>query len=371
MEEGKTILFISPVSWNYYPYRDQELPAMLAEKGINCIYLNPVKYEGSDSVQRFQSVNKREVPANLSVIDRSCQIGKSFILFLYENLLNIQAVRKYKPDAVISTDHLMAALVCLYCRFKGIKFVFDVTDNWELVDTSAAGKLYKWILKPQLARNAYYVTATSQVQFDFFNNKRKRNTLLLSNAIPNEVFRQLKDTGQTSNITKSVNFIGSLRNWYDFELLFDVFSQLPEIELNIYGKGELYNELVMKSAAYSNINILGSVDFSKTASILKNSLFGVLPLKLNELNNSTCPIKLFDYWGAGKAVISTPVAEVRRVGGDSVLYAATVQEFISQIRLLLSNPDLSSNLGKKGLEKVEQIHNYQYIADKFIEILNF
>ena len=38
------LLFIAPVHWNFYRYRDQELPAEMAKRGHACIYLNPVRY---------------------------------------------------------------------------------------------------------------------------------------------------------------------------------------------------------------------------------------------------------------------------------------------------------------------------------------
>lgn len=369
MEESKTILFIAPVNWNYYPYRDQELPSMLASKGFQCIYLNPLRYKGYERAQRFQIVNQRKIQENITVIDRSSRMRKSLLLFIYENYLNYKTVKKSKPDAVINTDHLMSLFTCIYCRFRKIKFVFDVTDNWELVDRSIAGKFYKWISKPILARFAYSVTTTSQVQYNYFQKHRKTNTYLISNALPESVFKQLKDKSITISDSRTVNFVGSLRNWYDFNLLFEVFRHFPDITLNLYGQGELYNELLQKSSSFHNIKIHGNIDNSRVPALLNESLFGILPLKINELNNSTCPIKLFDYWGAAKPVIATPVAEIKRIAGDIVLYASTVDEFRVQISKLLGNRDLAVTLGKMGLEKVEREHNYHYVSEKFIELL--
>jgi glycosyltransferase involved in cell wall biosynthesis len=369
LEENKTILFIPPVLWNYYPYRDQELPAMFASKGFSCIYLNPLKYKGSEKVGRFQSVNKRDVPEHLTIVDRSSALRKSLLLFIYENYINYTTVKKLKPDAVISTDHLMAFFTCIYCKIKGVKFAFDVTDNWELVDKSLAGKLYKWFIKPAMIRFAYAVTCTSKTQFDFFNKRRKKNTYLISNGIATAVFDAIKNEPSKPEISRSFNFIGSLRDWYDFDLLFDVFKHLPEIELNIYGQGELFETLKVKSQDIPNIKLHGNIDSKATPALLKTSLFGILPLKQNELNRSTCPIKLFDYWGASKAVISTPVDEIKRVAGEAVLFASSVDEFIKQIQLLLNEPKLASELGNQGYEKVEKIHNYQYISQQFIELL--
>lgn len=370
MEINNPILFISPVHWNYYPYRDQELPSCIASRGYPCIYVNPVSYRGSEKASRFTEYNKRDTPKNIQIYDRKSRWRKSFVELIYENILNVTAIKKHKPESVISTDHLMSLGACIYCKFKKVRFVFDVTDNWELVDKSAAGYFYKLILKPLLARFSYAITSTSLRQFNYFQARRRKNTFLISNGINPRIQEELDKQDNDLPAVNEVNFIGSLRDWYNFDLLLEIFKDFPDIELNIYGQGPLYAELKAKADGLTNIHIRGNVDNQKTPELLNRSLFGILPLKENELNHSTCPIKLFDYWGASKAVISTPVEEVKRVGGDSILYASTKEEFIDAISKLLNDKELLEQLGSKGKQKVDQLHNYKTITDQFLQILN-
>lgn len=370
MEKTDPIVFIPPVHWNYYPYRDQELPSSLAERGYSCIYLNPVAYRGSERSMRFKEVHRRQDHPRIGVIDRRSRLGKSFLELLWENLLNIRAVKRFKPRAVISSDHLMSTGACIYCRLKKIPFVFDVTDNWELVDSSMAGRFYKSLLKPLLARFAHAVTCTSQRQFDYFKKRRRGQTVLISNGINPLLLDQLESNTGLPGARPEVNFIGSLRDWYDFELLFDVFRELPDMNLHIYGTGPLLEELLERSRTLPNIQVHGNVEPARTASLLKRSLCGILPLKINELNQSTCPIKLFDYWGASRAVISSPVEEVVRVGGDALLYASTKEEYLAAIKKLAADEALAEKLGRAGKRKVDKTHNYTSISDQFIQILN-
>ncbi len=285
-------------------------------------------------------------------------------------MLNVGAVKKHKPDAVISTDHLMAIGVCIYCKFKKIPFIFDVTDHWELVDRSVTGKIYRKVLKPLLARFSFAITSTSQRQFNYFSGKRKHNTFLISNGINPLLQEQLEKEKRKEMSGPEVNFIGSLRDWYDFDLLFEVFQGFPEIELNIYGLGPLYKELKESSRSIPNIHVHGNIEPGHTAVLLNRTEFGILPLKINELNHSTCPIKLFDYWGASRAVIASPVEEVRRLGGDTLLYASTKEDFIQCIYRLINDGELTRKLGMEGKEKVEKTYNYTSITDQFTEILN-
>lgn len=319
---------------------------------------------------RFKQVSERKGHPNIQVLDRSSRWRKSPLEFIQEVFLNISAVKKYKPDAVISSDHLMATGVCIYCKCKKIPFIFDVTDNWELVDRSVAGRIYKTILKPLLARFSFAITSTSERQFQYFSGKRKQNTFLISNGINPLLQEQLEKEKQKISSVTEVNFIGSLRDWYDFDLLFEVFREFPGIELNIYGLGPLYKQLKENSRSIPNIHVHGNIEPGRTAALLNRTLFGVLPLKINELNHSTCPIKLFDYWGASRAVIASPVEEVSRLGGDTLFYASTKEEYIQCINRLIKNRELVRIHGMEGKEKVEKIYNYTSITDQFTDILN-
>ena len=370
MEDTEHILFIPPVHWNYYPYRDQELPTAMARRGYSCIYLNPVRYKGHERAMRFHQVSQREAHPRIRMIERTSPWKKSLFEWLRETILNIRAVRKFRPGAVISSDHLMSLGTCIYCRLKGIRYIFDVTDHWELVDPGPSGKLYKYILKPLLARFSFAVTCTSQRQFDYFSKHRKRHTYLIPNGINPRLLEQLERGNASCAPDPAVNFIGSLRDWYDFDLLFEVFREFPQTHLHIYGLGPLYADLLERAGRFPNIHVHGNIDPSKTASLLQGSLFGILPLKINELNQSTCPIKLFDYWGASRAVISSPVEEVARLGGDALLYAATKEEFADRIQMILNDEELAKELGLKGKQKVDATHNYTRITDQFINILN-
>jgi len=367
LETDQVILFIPPVHWNYYPYRDQELPAVLARQGYRCIYLNPLEYRGCEKARRFSRVNPRPDVDGLSIIDRSTRFRKSFFLFLYENVLNWKAVKQYNPDVVIGTNHLTAVLTCLICHYMRLRFIFDVTDDWELVDTSLAGKFYKWVIKRIMARFAYAITTTSHKQFLYFNSLRKQHTRIISNGVSPEIVSTLKNAVGSGKYSMEVNFIGSLRDWYDFDLLFDVFKELPELTLNIYGQGPLFQQLQNRSIGFANIHIHGNIENQYIPALLMRTRFGMLPLKSNELNDSTCPIKLLEYWAASKAVIATPVAEVIRIGGDALLYADSRESFLEKARLLLYDTELADRLGKMGLRKIEGSHNYESIANQFKE----
>lgn len=364
----KTLLSITPVTWNFYRYRDQELPAALAARGYRCIYLNPVRYTGYENgSQRLHDTTNNPIPENLTVVQRTVPFRKSLRAWLFEANDNVRQIKKFRPDAVIASDHLMSTRACRYCFRNNIPFIFDITDDWSSVDTHPLTRLYwKFIARPVLRRYATAITSTSHRQAEGFTS-RKRTVHVIPNGKTQAYLQQAARF--TSGESHEVNFIASLRDWYDFDLLFELFARRPQLTLNIYGDGPLRGELSSKARTFPNIRLHPALDPSDVAEYTARSRFGLLPLKMNTLNRSTCPVKLFDYWGARRAVIASPTEELQRLGGDCILFAATAAEYSQQIERLLTEEGLAERLGEQGFQKMVHHHNYDNITDQFESIL--
>jgi glycosyltransferase involved in cell wall biosynthesis len=362
-------LFISPVVWDFYKYRDQELRSSLAKRDHICVYLNPFRYKNwQKGSVRLQSYCVNPVPDGVNVIERKTDLKKSVFSFLKESFDNIRQIKKYKPEVVICTDHLMGSLACIYCNIKGVKFIFDNTDDWSEVENSFFPKYYwKYFSRPLLRKHSYAITSTSHDQADYFRKKNK-NTFFIPNGKPLEFIKSLSSDKQIAD-SNVVNFIGSLRNWYDFDLMFDVFAELPDIELNIYGFGEMYDGLLAKSKSYKNIHVKGNASPELLPVLLNETAFGIIPLKNIKLNHSTCPIKLFDYWCAKKAVIASPMNEIKTVAKDNVIYASGKNEFIEAVKKLLGDKELRNCLGNNGFSQIVSEFNYDNITEEFLKVV--
>ncbi len=369
MEEKLKILHIAPLVWHYYRYRDQELPMELASRGHEVIYLNPVRYRNWETASsRLQNRADHDIPEGVKVIERYSTLPKSVFSFLHEIRDNVRQIRMHRPDAVICTDHLMGRMACNYCRKEKIPFIFDITDDWGEVDRGLLTSWYwKKRVRPALARKAGAIVSASQRQAEYF---RDRHPLVqvVPNGKPEAFIRQIESAALDPS-APHVNFIASLRDWYDYDLMTEAFGAFPELELRIYGSGPMEGSIREKAAAYPNIHVMGNAPQSALPALLKSSLFGIIPLRPIPLNDSTCPVKLFDYWAASKAVIACPGDEIRRIAGDSIIYATQAEEMKAAIRLLLDRPALRESLGKTGLEKINSLHNYRIIGNTFLELI--
>ncbi len=370
-------LFFSPVVWDYYLLQEQELAQRFSLQEHSCIYVNPVRYKNWEKGSvRLRSLSQKN-PGKVQVIERFSKLPKSVFLFCYESMDNVRQAIKWRPDAVVSYEHLMSLLLCIYCRLKGLRFVFVVTDDWEEVLSGKVLKLfYRFIAKPVLGRFSYAIVSTSDCQALNFLHYSE-NVHVVPNGKTMEFIRNQADrsdeAGHIFNASgkKTVNFISSLRDCYDFELLFAVFQELPELELNIYGEGELYESLLEKSAWYSNVHVKGNAGAELFSTLMSETVLGILPLKLNKLNDSTCPIKLFDYWTFKKPVVASPTAELKKIAGGAVHFATTRDEYLEAIRTILKNDTLNGPMVEKGYRNMIERYNFDVLTQQFENIVAF
>ncbi len=364
-------LFFSPLIFNNYRNRHVEVPIGLDEAGNECVFIDPVKYKNwQTSAFRLQNSSSHS-KGKIKVVERFSRLPLSMFLVIYENWDNVRMVRKYKPEVVVSWDSLMSFFLCIYCWWKKIPFVFDAMDDWEEIGQKYFIRFYfRYIVKPVLSRLSYAITATSHKQTADYSKYNNRVYLIPNGKSMEFVKKAGLNADSYKGESKTVNFIATLRDWYDFDLMFEVFKEFPELQLNIYGQGESLEYVKTMSVHYPNIAIKGNADSSLLPQLNAESLFGIIPLKMNKLNDSTCPIKLFDYWSAKKAVIVSPTYELKKVGENGgLIFALTKEEYVTAIRSLLANPGLRKSTGEKGYDNMLTKYNYDIITRLFVDSL--
>lgn len=359
-------LHISLVVWDYYYARQQVLSSYISNH-YKIDFLEPIIYSNKEKSLRLKRLSINKIPPNLSIIKRNSKLKKSFFFLLYENFLNLFFVIKNNYKFVISDNYLTSILVCIYCRIFNIFFVFDLIDDWSEVEKNIFTKFFwKYIAKNILFSFSSVITTTSKKQFNIHTKKHK-NILYFPNGKLDIKKIAVKNDNKS---IKKVIFIGTLRDWFDFDSVFNAFEKLPNVYLEIYGEGPIKKELKDKSKNIRNISIHDGVGIDKANFLLRNTDIGIIPLKNNKLNQSTNPIKLYDYWSLGKAVIATPTEELKLISGGSIFFASTSKEYFDAIKKLDTNYNYRYKLAKLGYEKVMNKYNYKIIGEKYVDLIN-
>ncbi len=256
-------MFISPVHWENYPYRDNTLADLLAEKNYKIIYLNPFRYNGWEKSRRLKSYRNRETKNGIEVIERKTHLPKSFKSFILESLDNCKQIEEHKPDFIYCSDHIMCWQAVKFAKKKNIPFLFDVTDDWSKADPSFLGsRFWKYISRKRIIKYAHSITTASHKQFEYFS-KRHKKVHLISNTIHESFINKCKAIPPTENKKKIVNFVGSIRNWYDFDLIFSVFEEIGEIELHIYGDGPSFSQIEKKAKECKMVFVHKSIAYDE------------------------------------------------------------------------------------------------------------
>ncbi|AKM81464.1 MAG: Glycosyl transferase, group 1 [Candidatus Pacebacteria bacterium GW2011_GWF2_38_9] len=360
-------LFFALVVWDYYFAREQSLVISLCKNNIKFTYVEPVEYSGKNKSLRIKRVSKNLIPKDIDVVSKKINLNQGLLLLFLENLRNLYILIKIKPDFVVVDNYFNTVLVCLYCYFKKVTFIFDLIDDWELVEKKPTHKFFwKYISKPIFVKYSSAITTTSTKQYLLFKKIKKSVFYMPNGKLINN--KNKKNTLKSEEI-KQINFIGTLRDWFDFDLLFEVMKEFPNIKLDIYGDGNLKDYLIKKSLSIKNIFIHESVNSNTASRLIAKSDIGIIPLKKIPLNDTTNPVKLYDYWSEKKAVIATPTFELKKIANGSIIFASTKQDYINAIKKLQNSPNFKNYLGNKGFDKVKNKFNYEKIGKKYADII--
>ena len=170
-----------------------------------------------------------------------------------------------------------------------------------------------------------------------------------------------------------IGYVGTLREWVDFEPLFMALKQLnkkhPDIRLLIVGEeggiGRV-GELARSHKILDRVTFTGTVPYAEVVDYISCMDMGVIPFGQTRMAEEPCPLKLFEYMACEKPVISS---RSMSVANNKVLYAANTEEYIDKITELYENRELGKRLGKEGRQFVEQNHSWQKLAADMEKVL--
>ena len=150
-----------------------------------------------------------------------------------------------------------------------------------------------------------------------------------------------------------------------------VVNEINNAKLLILGKGEDEADLIKLTSKLSlneNISFKGYIEYNQIPRYLKFCMIGVSPIPPKFYYRVSSPLKLFEYMGAGLAVVANrEIIEHRKVLNESnggILTSYDIKKFANSIIYLLKNPNLIKVMGNNNNNWVKNNRNYQVLANR-------
>ncbi len=233
---------------------------------------------------------------------------------------------EFRNSELVYTWHIEDISYLKHCREKFV--IYDAMDDWAAFSVTGGKHLID--NENAVVERADIVLAVSRKLYDKHRQLNK-NTYLVPNGVDTHYFgRARTHVKNESDVLyryrgrKIVGYVGGIHDWVDVDLVVETAKLLPEMVFVLIGPA--LKTLQPKFDGVDNIIYLGPRPYSELIQFVSYFKVGIIPFKLNLLNESTNPIKLYEYLGTGLPVVSTGMQEVVCHAADGVVYIADEPE---------------------------------------------
>ncbi len=229
----------------------------------------------------------------------------------------------------------------------------------------------RWILRANLARAAaVHVPALPLAEWlvrDYHVPRPKLH--VIPNGVHLDTFRsrenpQLVRQRYALGDKPVAMFLGSLQPWHGCDVLLEAFARArqrcSEAQLLIVGDGKMRPALTQQTATLAldgSVQFIGQVPHARVPELLAAADVAVLPYPPLSMPFYFSPIKLFEYMGAGKAIIASRIGQIEQVLRDGetarLVSPGSVDELAGALVELFTSPERRALLGAKAREASE------------------
>ena len=334
------VVFDSRVGWNIPLFqRSQHMANELTDDGYLYFYRTSEQFD--PHVKTVEKLKDRLYLVNMA--NFALQNAMFDLLKEYKGhkFLSLYSTDVYLDEQYIKEKYIDNGFKIIYEYIDELSdeisghlpdFVYDrhknIIEDKSNIAVGSADKLIEEIEEIRGKENVAMIT--NGVQYDHWQYRS------------DEVPEKLKDIVSKGN--PIIGYFGALAKWFDYELLKKVAKVRPNYEIVLIGF--LYDNSFKDSKIdeLENVHYLGIVDYKELNQYSQYFTISTIPFLLNDITESTSPVKLFEYMAMGHPIVTTDMRECRKY--KSVLIGKSHEDFIEKLDFALT------------LDKKDEYYNY-------------
>ena len=334
------VVFDSRVGWNIPLFqRSQHMANELTDDGYLYFYRTSEQFD--PHIKTVEKLKDRLYLVNMA--NFALQNAMFDLLKEYKGhkFLSLYSTDVYLDEQYIKEKYIDNGFKIIYEYIDELSdeisghlpdFVYDrhknIIEDKSNIAVGSADKLIEEIEEIRGKENVAMIT--NGVQYDHWQYRS------------DEVPEKLKDIVSKGN--PIIGYFGALAKWFDYELLKKVAKERPNYEIVLIGF--LYDNSFKDSKIdeLENVHYLGIVDYKELNKYSQYFTISTIPFLLNDITESTSPVKLFEYMAMGHPIVTTDMRECRKY--KSVLIGKSHEDFIEKLDFALT------------LDKKDEYYNY-------------
>lgn len=244
-------------------------------------------------------------------------------------------LRKKKIDSIIQWSSCPTAAIMLNALGEkaNVYYIGDEFSEFTQFDSRLVASLERKLLvqsdllfvvsdrlvETKSKYNAHVYKLPHGCDFEHFAQTEK----LIESDIPKELLEIKRPI---------IGYYGLIRDWFDFELLRDIFTRHPEWSLVLVGPCDTDTSLIEN---LPNVHLLGPKPYEILPNYLRGFDVCIIPYERSEITINANPLKLLEYMASGKPVITTDLPSVHTYAEGLTITKSTI-EMETGIEKLLS-----------------------------------
>jgi glycosyltransferase involved in cell wall biosynthesis len=336
-KDRKDILCFPIINWDFRYQRPQHLISKFAEQGHRVFYFT-VNLRKLTSPYEIKNLGKNlyQVEINLPTFfdiykDRFDNSLLTKILESFEIFKNDVSLDAISFVQFPTWYPLVSKLKSKY----NFPIIFDCLD-----DFTGFSNVQKEREKEELSliSESSLVTASSSYLLKKVM-KKTSNCIFLPNAGEFEHFNKKPSENLVNDYSKPIiGYFGAISDWFDDKLIEFLASKKPNYTFILIG--HTYGSDIKKLEKFKNVHFIGERPYSELPKYLHGFDVCLIPFKNVPLIEATHPVKIYEYFAAGKPVIATNMTELYPMANMCYL-AKDKDDFLAKLDLAVNEKDIS------------------------------